>query len=46
MWLDNHQQGWADDGELSKLLGIAFGPSLDTQDVDEFLLSKICKKIT
>lgn len=46
MWLDNHQRRWANDEELSKLLHIAFGPSLDTQDGDEFLLSKIRQKIT
>jgi len=32
--------------ELSKVLGTAFGLSLDVHDVDEFLMGKICKKIT
>lgn len=46
----HYQWKWERNGELSKLLGIAFGLSLDVQDVhevdvDEFLISKIQKKI-
>lgn len=36
---------WADEGDLSKLLGTLFGLNLDTNDVDYFLYSKISKKL-
>lgn len=32
---------WAGDGDLSKLLGTPFGLSLDTDDIDNFLVARI-----
>ena len=32
-------------GDLLKLLGTTFGLNLDIKDVDQFLLSKILKKL-
>jgi hypothetical protein len=44
-WLARLLCPWAVEGQLSKLLGTPFGVNLHTQDVDNFLLSKIQKKL-
>ena len=40
---NNWQWPWAEEGELSKLLGIFFGLNLDTHDVDHFLYAKVLR---
>ena len=35
---------WAEEGDLSKLLGTSFGLNLNTPDIDQFFYSKISKK--
>ena len=45
IWLNGYGWKWAEDGDLSKLLGTPFGLNLDTKDVDHFLYSKISKKL-
>lgn len=39
-WFDPYQWKWAQEGELSKLLGTTFGLSLEVQDVDNSLFGK------
>jgi hypothetical protein len=41
LWLVQTQCQWAVEQQLSKLLGTPFGIDLHTDDIDEFLLSKI-----
>lgn len=36
---------WSEEGQLSKLLGTPFGLNLNTPDVDQFLYTKITKKL-
>ena len=44
-WLNGYNWQWAEEGDLSKLLGTPFGLNLNTQDVDQFLYAKIAKKL-
>ena len=44
-WLAGYNWKWAEEGDLSKLLGTPFGLNLNTPDVDSFLYSKISKKL-
>jgi hypothetical protein len=44
-WLARLPCPWAVERQLSKLLGTPFGINLHTQDVDEFLYTKIQKKL-
>lgn len=44
-WLRGYNWKWAEEGDLSKLLGTPFGLNLDTRDVDQFLYKKITKKL-
>jgi hypothetical protein len=44
-WIQRYSWQWAQAGELWKLLGTPFGLTLNTQDIDLFLLAKIDKKI-
>ena len=43
-WLLSYNWKWAEEGDLSKLLGTPFGLNLDTKDIDQFLYNKIAKK--
>lgn len=45
-WLNAFDWTWANEGDLSKLLGTPFGLNLDTKDVDAFLTAKIEKKLS
>jgi hypothetical protein len=36
---------WAGPGDISKLLGTAFGLSISVDDADQFLMEKIDKKL-
>jgi hypothetical protein len=45
-WLALTRCQWAVENQVSKLLGTPFGMDLHTRDVDEFLLTKIQKKLT
>jgi hypothetical protein len=45
VWLNGYDWQWAEEGDLSKLLGTPFGLNLDTKDVDQFLYGKIAKKL-
>lgn len=44
-WLACYNRRWAEEGDLSKLLGTPFGLNLNTLDIDHFLYSKIAKKL-
>jgi hypothetical protein len=44
-WTDNLGVSWANDEEVSKLLGAPFGLSLKARDVDDFLYERIRKKL-
>ena len=44
-WLVGYNWIWAEEGDLSKLLGTPFGLNLNTNDVDRFLYSKIAKNL-
>ena len=44
-WLARYNWRWAEDGDLSKLLGTPFGLSLNKHDFDWFLYNKIYKKL-
>ena len=44
-WLAGYNWKWAEEGDLSKLLGTPFGLNLNTPDVDKFLYNKISKKL-
>ena len=44
-WLAGYNWKWAEEGDLSKLLGTPFGLNLNTPDVDKFLHNKISKKL-
>ena len=44
-WLAGYNWKWAEEGDLSKLLGTPFGFNLNTPDVDKFLYNKISKKL-
>lgn len=44
-WLLGYNWQWAEEGDLSKLLGTPFGLNLKTRDVDQFLYAKISKKL-
>ena len=44
-WLAGYNWQWAEDGDLSKLLGTPFGLNLNTPDIDQFLYRKISKKL-
>lgn len=45
-WLDMFMREWAQEGELSKLVGTMFGLSLEVHDVDNFLIKMLQKKTT
>ena len=44
-WHNGYNWRWAEEGDLSKLLGTSFGLYLNTQEVDHFLYTKINKKL-
>ena len=44
-WLLGYNWKWAEEDELSKLLGTPFGLNLNTRNVDQFLYNKIAKKL-
>ena len=44
-WLLNYNWKWAEEGNLSKLLGTPFGLILDIKDIDQFFYNKIAKKL-
>jgi hypothetical protein len=44
-WLAGYNWRWAEEGDLSKLLGTPFGLNLNVSDVDHFLYSKISRKL-
>jgi hypothetical protein len=44
-WTDQLRVSWAGNDELGKLLGAVFDLELSTADVDEFLETKIVKKL-
>lgn len=44
-WFFGYNWKWAEDGDLSKKLGVPFGLNLNTKDVDQFLYNKIAKKL-
>jgi hypothetical protein len=44
-WSLNLEVQWAELGDISKLLGTPFGLSLSADDVDQFLIEKIDKKL-
>ena len=44
-WLLSYNWKWAEEGNLSKLLGSPFGLILDTKDIDQFFYNKIAKKL-
>ena len=44
-WLNGYNWQWANEGDLSKLLGTPFGLNLHVQDVDDFLYRKIARKL-
>lgn len=44
-WLVGYNWIWAEERDLSKLLGTPFGLNLNTNYVDRFLYSKIAKKL-
>ena len=43
VWLQGYDWQWAEEGDLSKLLGTPFGLKLNTPDIDQFLYNKISK---
>jgi hypothetical protein len=44
-WTQAFQWQWADNHDISKLLGAPFGMELTTEDADTFLMNKIDKKL-
>ena len=44
-WLPGYIWKWAEEGDLSKLLGTSFGLNLNTKDVDQFPYNKMTKKL-
>ena len=44
-WLSVYNWRWAEEGDLFKLLGIPFGLNLNVSDIDNFLYSKISRKL-
>lgn len=44
-WLAGYNWIWAQECDLSKLLGTLFGLNLNIPDVDQFLYSKISRKL-
>ena len=44
-WLNEYNWQWAEEGDLSKLLGTPFGLNFNIQNVDNFLCRKIAKKL-
>lgn len=44
-WLEGYDWRWAEEGDLSKLLGNSFSLNLNTPQVDQFLYSKITKEL-
>lgn len=44
-WLVCYDWRWAEEGDLSKLLGTPFDLNLNTSNVDQFLYSKISRKL-
>ena len=44
IWLNGYDWIWANEGDMSKLLGTTFGLNLRTRDVDEFIYRRISKK--
>ena len=44
-WLAGYNWKWAEEGDLSKLLGMPFGLNLNIPDVDNFFYTKISKKL-
>ena len=44
-WFVGYNWQWAEEGDLSKLLGTPFGLNLNNWDVDQFLYGKISKKL-
>ena len=45
-WLDGIGWQWALEKDLSKLLGTPFGLNLDSDNIDNFLLNRICGKLS
>ena len=45
IWLNGYNWHWANEVDLSKLLGTPFGLNLNIRDVDDFLYRKISKKL-
>ena len=45
VWLQGYDWHWAEEGDLSKLLGTHFGLEFNTPDIDQFLYNKISKKL-
>ena len=44
-WMNGYNWQWAEEGDLSKLLGTPFRLNLNTKDVDNFLYQKIAKEL-
>ena len=44
-WLLGYNWKWAEEGDLSKLLGTPFGLNFNTRNIDQFLYNKIKKKL-
>ena len=44
-WLNGYNWLWANEMDLSKLLGTPFGLNLRSRDADDFLYRKISKKL-
>ncbi len=44
-WLGSFHWKWAQDGDISKLLGSPCGLGLKVGDIDKFLLNKVKKKL-
>ena len=44
-WLAGYNWRWAEEGDLSKLLGTPFGLNLNVSDVDHFVYSIVFRKL-
>lgn len=44
-WLNSYNWAWAEETDITKLLGTPFDFNLHTHDVDKFLIKKIAKKL-
>ena len=45
-WTNNLGVTWVDEVDVSKLLGVPFGLSLNARDIDDFMYKRIHKKLT